>query len=77
MGYDIYEEIRMLKGNICEFHAKDGQHMLGQGRIDFAKVREAMDAIDYRGWVQIEAAAPNDLVSDYTSHAKFLRRHFT
>ena len=38
-GYDIYKEIRMLKGNICEFHAKDADHMLGSGRIDFAKVR--------------------------------------
>jgi len=76
MGYDIYKEIRMLKGQICEFHAKDGKHLLGQGRIDFAKVRAAMDAIDYRGWIQIEAAAPRDLVSDYTAQAKFLRQHF-
>jgi L-ribulose-5-phosphate 3-epimerase len=77
MDYDIYKEIRMLKGQICEFHAKDGSHMLGQGRIDFAKVREAMDAIDYRGWIQIEAAAPNNLISDYSAHAKFLRQHFS
>jgi len=76
-GYDVYKEIRMLEGNICEFHAKDGGHMLGQGRIDFAKVREAMDAIDYRGWIQIEAAAPKDLISDYAAHAKFLRQHFS
>ncbi len=76
-GYDIYQEIRLLKGNICEFHAKDAGHMLGKGRIDFAKVREAMDEIGYRGWIQIEAAAPNDLVSDYRSHADFLRKHFS
>ena len=77
MGYDIYKEIRMLKGQICEFHAKDGKHMLGQGRIDFAKVREAMDLIDYRGWIQIEAAAPKNLIADYTAQAKFLRQHFS
>jgi sugar phosphate isomerase/epimerase len=76
MGYDIYKEIRLLKGQICEFHAKDGKQMLGQGRIDFAKVRDAMDAIDYRGWIQIEAAAPHDLIADYSAHAKFLRQHF-
>ena len=62
-GYDIYEEIRILKGKICEFHAKDAGHMLGQGRIDFKKVREAMDAIDFKGWIQIEAAAPHGLVA--------------
>src|SRR5690606_23927625 len=35
MGYAIYEEIRMLKGQICELHAKDGPLMLGKGRVDF------------------------------------------
>jgi L-ribulose-5-phosphate 3-epimerase len=75
-GYDIYKEIRMLKGNICAMHAKDGGHMLGAGRIDFAKVREAVDEIGYSGWIQIEAAAPHDLVADYKAHLAFLRRIF-
>ncbi len=75
-GYDIDREIRMLKGQVCEFHAKDGNFMLGQGRIDFQKVREAMDAIDYRGWIQIEAAAPRDLVGDYKKDLAFLKGIF-
>jgi sugar phosphate isomerase/epimerase len=75
-GHDIYQEIRMLKGQVCEFHAKDGDFMLGQGRIDFHKVREAMDAIDYRGWIQIEAAAPHDLVGDYKNDLAFLKGIF-
>ncbi len=75
-GYDIYQEIRMLKGHICEFHAKDGNFMLGQGRIDFHKVRQAMDDIDYSGWIQIEAAAPHSLVEDYRADLKFLKGIF-
>jgi len=75
-GYDIYQEIRQLKGHICEFHAKDGEFMLGQGRIDFSKVRLAMDDIDYRGWIQIEAAAPHSLVEDYRADLKFLKGIF-
>ena len=75
-GYDIYKEIRMLKGQICEFHAKDGDFMLGQGRIDFRKVRQAMDDIDYRGWIQIEAAAPHSLVEDYRADFTFLKQIF-
>jgi sugar phosphate isomerase/epimerase len=75
-GYDIYREIRLLQGQICEFHAKDGPHMLGQGRVDFRKVRAAMDEIGFRGWIQIEAAAPKDLVSDYRAHLTFLRGVF-
>jgi sugar phosphate isomerase/epimerase len=72
-GYDIYKEIRMLKGRLCEFHAKDGKFMLGQGRVDFKKVREAMDEIDFSGWIHIEAAAPHNLVEDYKADCAFLR----
>jgi len=75
-GYDIYKEIRMIKGRVCEFHAKDGKFMLGEGRVDFKKVREAMDEIDYRGWIQIEAAAPTNLITDYQAHLALLKTHF-
>jgi L-ribulose-5-phosphate 3-epimerase len=76
-GYDIYKEIRMLKGRVCEFHAKDGKFMLGQGRVDFHKVRAAMDEIGYSGWIQIEAAAPTNLVDDYRTDLKFLKGIFS
>ncbi|MBI2949401.1 MAG: sugar phosphate isomerase/epimerase, partial [Verrucomicrobia bacterium] len=76
-GYDIYKEIRMLKGQICEFHFKDAAFLLGHGRIDFPKVREAMDEIGFSGWAQIEAAAPKDLVSDYQANLKYLRTVFS
>lgn len=75
-GYDIYSEIRILKGNICEFHAKDGRFMLGHGRINFHKVREAIDDIGYSGWIQIEAAAPHELIADYREQLAFLRKIF-
>jgi sugar phosphate isomerase/epimerase len=76
-GYDIYKEIRMLKGQVCEFHAKDGKFMLGAGRVDFRKVRAAMDEIGYRGWIHIEAAAPHGVVPDYQAHRKFLSGIFS
>ena len=75
-GYDIYQEIRMLKGKVCEFHAKDAKFMLGQGRIDFRKVRAAMDEINFSGWIQIEAAAPHELIADYQTDLKFLKGIF-
>jgi sugar phosphate isomerase/epimerase len=75
-GRDIYREIRLLKGKVCEFHAKDGKFMLGQGRIDFQKVREAMDDIQFGGWIQIEAAAPHELIADYQTDLKFLKGIF-
>jgi sugar phosphate isomerase/epimerase len=75
-GYDICREIRLLKGRLCELHFKDADFLLGQGRIDFAKVRAAVDDIGYRGWIQIEAAAPHGLMKDYPADVAFVRGLF-
>jgi sugar phosphate isomerase/epimerase len=75
-GRDVYREIRLLGRLICEFHAKDSRFMLGQGRIDFAKVRRAMDDSGYNGWIQLEAAHPHGVVADYTTDYQYLRKIF-
>lgn len=72
-GRDVCKEIAVLNKHICEFHFKDAGFMLGQGRIDFKKIRRAIDKIDYSGWIQIEAAAPHGLAKDYPAHYKFIR----
>ncbi len=75
--YDIYSEIRELGRHICEFHAKDHpKSLLGQGKVDFRKVREAMDAIGYRGWIHLEAGTPLGLEESYRKNAEFLRAIF-
>lgn len=78
MGYDIYREIRWLgkQGLICEFHAKENGFLLGQGRVDFAQVREAMEDIGYTGWIQIEGAVPDGaaMLPSYQANSKFLRK---
>ncbi len=80
MGYDIYREIRWLgrKGVICEFHMKENGALLGQGRVDFAKVRTAIEEIGYTGWMQIEGAVPSggELVRSYVANRKLLRGLF-
>jgi sugar phosphate isomerase/epimerase len=75
-GYDIYREIRLLGNLICEFHAKDGRFLLGQGRVDFKKVRAAIDDIGFNGWLVLECARPHGIVEDYTAQARFLRTLF-
>jgi L-ribulose-5-phosphate 3-epimerase len=75
-GRDILKEIRTLGKLICEFHAKDAGHMLGQGRIDFKQVRKAIDDIGYSGWIQLEAARPHGLIEDYRAHYRYLRGVF-
>ncbi len=76
MGYDIYHEIRRLgRKRICEFHFKENGSLLGQGKVDFKKVRAALDDIGYRGWVQIEGAVPpgKPMLESYQANCKFLR----
>jgi sugar phosphate isomerase/epimerase len=75
-GRDIIKEIRALGKLICEFHFKDGPHLLGKGRIDFREVRRAIDEIDYRGWVVLESASPNGVARDYAEQAAWLRQLF-
>ncbi|GMV93682.1 MAG: hypothetical protein AMXMBFR82_34600 [Candidatus Hydrogenedentota bacterium] len=77
-GYDIYQEIRDLgTKHICEFHAKDYEHIFGQGKVDFVEVRKAMDDIGYSGWIQIEGAQPLGLMESYTADEKYLRQVFS
>ncbi len=75
MGYDIYAEIRKLGKRICEFHAKENGALLGHGKVDFHRVREAMDDINYRGWVEIEGGIPPgaQMLPSYKANCRFLR----
>jgi len=79
-GYDIFREIRELGAKrICEFHAKENGALLGKGKVDFHKVRRAMDDIGYRGWIQIEGAVPpgGELLASYKDNLRFLREIFS
>jgi len=78
-GYDIYKEIRRLGHRICEFHAKENGALLGHGKVDFEKVRVAMDEIGYTGWIQIEGAIPPNqpMLASYQANCKFMRRIFS
>jgi sugar phosphate isomerase/epimerase len=78
-GYDIYQEIRRLGRNrICEIHCKESGALLGQGPIDFRRVKEAIDDIGWIGWLIIEGAVPKgmDVVEAYVQNQKFLRSIF-
>jgi len=56
--------------------AKLGQEVpIGQGKVDFHKVRAALDDIGYRGWLQIEGAVPDGkpMLESYQANCKFMR----
>ncbi|HWQ31956.1 MAG TPA: sugar phosphate isomerase/epimerase family protein [Blastocatellia bacterium] len=74
-GYNIIEEIRWL-GNrrICEVHLKDNPHYLGQGKIDFRAVIDALAEIGFDKWAQLECDAPSGSVeNDMLTNLKFIR----
>jgi sugar phosphate isomerase/epimerase len=76
-GYDIYEEIRKLGRQICEFHAKDYDDLYGKGTIAFEEVRRAMDDVGYRGWIVMEGVKmPLGLEESCRYDARYLRSVF-
>ncbi len=55
VGEDVGTAIRRLgRERICEVHLKDYDDLYGKGSMDFPKVRTALDASGYRGWLGIE-----------------------
>jgi sugar phosphate isomerase/epimerase len=77
-GYDIYQEIPMLKGLISEIHIKENGLLLGQGTIDWPKVAMALASINYQGWMQIEWSMPNNasIVPSYQHNLNYLKKIF-
>lgn len=77
MGYNIYEEIRWLgkKKQICEFHFKENDFLLGQGKVDFLKVKQCLEEISYQGAIQIEGAVPpnESMYESYVKNNQFVR----
>jgi sugar phosphate isomerase/epimerase len=74
-GFDIIEEIRWLTARrICEVHLKDNPHFMGQGKIDFVAVVDALADIGFDQWAQLECAAPTGSVeNDMGANLKFIR----
>jgi sugar phosphate isomerase/epimerase len=78
-GYDIGKEIRQLgRDRICEVHCKENGFLLGQGKVDFSKVKAALDDIGWTGWLVIEGATirGKSLEECYTHNQKYLRSVF-
>jgi len=80
MGYDIYREMRQLgRKCICEVHVKENGYLLGQGEIDFVKVRNTLDEIGYDGWVIMEGGVPSgmSITEAYLANTKYIRSIFS
>jgi L-ribulose-5-phosphate 3-epimerase len=74
-GFDVVEEIRWLgRERICEVHLKDNPNFMGQGKIDFTAVVDALAAIGFDKWAQLECSAPTGSIeNDMGANLKFIR----
>jgi len=57
-GYDVVKELRWLgKDRICQIHLKDKTPLLGDGKIQFPAVMQAIRDIGYTGYANLEMDA--------------------
>jgi len=75
-GFDVVKEIRWLgKSRICQFHLKDNPHYLGEGKIDFPAVVNAIEDIGFSGFANLETDTPsNSIEADMSKNLHFIRR---
>ena len=74
-GFDVVEEIRWLGADrICEVHLKDNPNFLGQGKIDFPAVVDALADIGFRQWAELETDCPTGSVEkDMATNLAYIR----
>lgn len=77
-GFDIFKEMRFLgKDRIGQIHLKDGNTLLGQGKIDMRRVAEVINEIGYSGWLVLETSSPRkNLELDMEYNLAFTRGLF-
>ena len=74
-GFNVIEEIRWLgRDRICEVHLKDNPNYMGQGKIDFTAVVDALADIGFDKWAELETDTPTKSVeNDMAINLKFIR----
>ena len=78
MGYNVPDEIRWLgkKNAICQIHLKENGNRLGQGKVNFLDVKQALQDINYKDWLIIESAIKNGWRESAKANGKYVRRLF-
>ncbi len=78
VGHDAPAEIRELKGRLCQIHFKDGGNYLGEGKVKWEAVRDALNDVAYKGWVVLETSCPSgNREADFKRNAAYVRKLFS
>lgn len=73
-GFDAVKEIRWLgKDRICQMHFKDKDY-LGEGKVDFPAVLQAVAEIGFDGYANLETSSPSgSMENDLRRNLDYLR----
>ncbi|WP_163377717.1 sugar phosphate isomerase/epimerase family protein [Cyclobacterium sp. SYSU L10401] len=77
MGFDIFREMELLgTEHICEIHFKENGNLLGQGKVNFQRVKSTLDKIGYKNWIIMEGALPKGaaILPAYQQNLQFVRQ---
>jgi sugar phosphate isomerase/epimerase len=74
-GFAVVDEIRWLgRDRICEVHLKDNPHFMGEGRIDFPAIVDALADLQFKRWAVLETSArPGSLEEDLRKNLAYTR----
>ena len=82
-GRDLIKEMNILgKDRICQIHCtdKDGVLLENNTRLDMPKVKQALDEMNWSGWLVIErsrdANDPKNVVGNFGANTRYLKSVF-
>jgi sugar phosphate isomerase/epimerase len=83
-GFDLYESVRALQGNVVFAQAKDARRAgasrsvqevpLGHGDIEWLDYLGLLEEIDYRGWLVVRRDSGERRLADVAAGVQFLKR---
>lgn len=75
-GFDVVREIDWLGAKrICQVHLKDNPNYLGEGKIRFPSVLEALARVGFKGFANLETSAPSKSIeADMKRNLSYIRR---
>ena len=78
MGYPIYDDLEQLlkEKAVCRIHVKENGVRLGEGKVDFQKIRDILLKYDYKDWVVAESGVQGDWKESLSANARFLKQTF-
>ena len=67
-------ELLGKKKLISQIHFKEDQCRLGDGDVNFPKVIETLEKIDYNGWLIVESSVKGDWKESHTANARYVKK---